>query len=160
MPKYWTPYNQGERNTESSPVGSEWQEQYTVEMCKGVKELRLEKEKVNIYDKIQAAAPECDVTTIIARTLAAGDEDKLAVAREHCIDLTSMPKTIHEAYHLTNAATAQFNSLPNDVRKEYGYDIDKWLADYGTDHWAGLMGFNQPNEHREEVTPNGDDQKQ
>ena len=103
------------------------------ELAKG--QLKKVGEK-DVYAEIQSHAESCDIKIMIAR-LQSGDTSM--IRNVSYMDITDMPKNLAEAYQMVNQATADFNNLPLEVRREYEFNPENYIHDLGTDHWKELV---------------------
>ena len=55
------------------------------------------------------------------------------------MDLTQLPTTFAEMHQKIIDAKNEFDALPLDIRSAYEFDVSKFIADIGTDHWFNLM---------------------
>lgn len=113
----------------------------------------------DIYAEIQSHAESCDIKIMIAR-LQMGDTTM--IRNVQYMDITDMPKNLAEAYQMVNQATADFNNLPIDVRREYNFNPEEYIKDIGTDHWLKLLGENKetPKPDTEDQAPSAEEKKE
>ena len=94
--------------------------------------------EINIYDEIQSHADSVDIYTILSR-FEQGDESVLSKRNGQYVDLTELPMTFAEMHQKIIDSENEFNSLPLAIRSEYEFDVSKFIADIGSDHWFNLL---------------------
>lgn len=77
---------------------------------------------------IQAAADSCDLNKIIARFNQTHDLSLFQVRESMFGDFTAAPKSLAEAQQMLINAKHSFESLPNDVRKEFNNSFEEYSA--------------------------------
>ena len=50
-----------------------------------------------------------------------------------------MPKTFAEVQGIIIAETNRFNQLPLDIRKEFNYSVEEYVASIGTEKYENLI---------------------
>lgn len=156
MPKFFTPY--GDRPPRSPcECGSEYANTYHIECNQdGVKLLKNDGQ-TNVYERIQASLEETKIENIVAKAMATGQMDKLAAQEDRYLDVSCMPTSLTDALNKINYINQQFDAMPMAVREAYEFNPERFLADYGSEHWAEIVGLKQP---EREVVTNGDDPQQ
>ena len=102
-------------------------------------EIKLfESDRVDIQEKINSYADQCDMSFIISR-LSMGDTSVLNPNKPLYGDFTQFPKSFRGMYDLVHAAEAAFDALPPDTRKEFNYDVAKWFSEAGSPDWIKVM---------------------
>lgn len=94
----------------------------------------------NTDDIIQSQCESTDIRTLIAR-VNAGDVDALNVHRGMFGDFTKMPKTYAELLQNQINAKNAFDRLPVDIKKKFDNDVNKFLAQSGTEEWNKALGL-------------------
>ena len=94
--------------------------------------------EVNLYDEIQSHADSVDIYTILSR-FEQGDESVLSKRNGQYVDLTQLPTTFAEMHQKIIDASNEFDALPLEIRSEYEFDVSKFIADIGSDHWFNLL---------------------
>lgn len=92
----------------------------------GVKDLEVSG-RVDTYAEIQSFADSVDLNLILER-FANGDVDAINRRTGQYLDLTGMPRNIHEVYQLIANATDYFEHLPTDFKSQYGNSVSQFLA--------------------------------
>lgn len=111
-----------------SNVGSRYHDVYTpVYDLNGVLDLEVSGQD-DIYDMIQSYAESCDINVLLAR-YAAGDTTVLSQRQGLYIDALGLPHTYAEMLNAVVAAESTFNSLPVDVRAQFGHSFECFLAE-------------------------------
>lgn len=98
--------------------------------------------EVNLYDEIQSHADSVDIYTILSR-FEQGDESVLSKRNGQYVDLTQLPTTFAEMHQKIIDAENEFNALPLEIRSEYEFDVSKFIADIGSEHWFNLLSPNK-----------------
>lgn len=101
--------------------------------------------KENLQDYIQSFAPECDISTLIAR-FANGDVSVLNKRQGVYGDFTQMPKTYAEFLQIQIDSKNYFDSLPVEVKHKFDDDANKFLAQAGSKEWFEIMSAMNPSE--------------
>lgn len=58
-------------------------------------------------------------------------------------DFTNMPSTLAEAQNLMIQAEQTWDKLPREIKQKFDNDVDKFIANFGTDEWANALGIIQ-----------------
>lgn len=100
----------------------------------------VEKEKVNIYDKIQSYANDVDFTRILKTIELTENPALYATTQSSDIDLTSMPQDFVTAHKIMSDAKAKEESVKSsDYFKSKGISFDEFIKNYNAlDHAAFL----------------------
>lgn len=140
-----------------SNVGSRFHDVYTpVYDHNGVLDLEVSGQD-DIYDMIQSHAESCDINVLLAR-YAAGDTTVLSQRQGLYIDATGLPHTYAEMLNAVVAAESTFNSLPVDVRAQFGHSFERFLAELDKPETLDKLGLSplptdtavSPAEHSEQ----------
>lgn len=102
-------------------------------------------EKTDIYLKIISHMDEVDLELLLTRCQAEGYE--ILNKREAISgDVTLQPKSLLEAAQILQDQENTFNQLPLDVRKEFNFNFNEYIAEASKDikSWAAKMGYNEP----------------
>ena len=83
-----------------------------------------------------------DIYTILSR-FEQGDESVLSKRNGQYVDLTELPTTFAEMHQKIIDAENEFNALPLEIRSEYEFDVSKFIADIGSEHWFNLLSPNK-----------------
>lgn len=131
------------------PTGNQMDNVYdyiiTENLIKGLKKTG----EVNRYEKIQKAADECKIETILAK--AAVDPSILQNRRGMFLDTSEAPKSLAEFENMRIRVIQEFGKLPLDVRKKFDNSPEKFVAEYGSEEWADKMGLKELEEVKEAV---------
>ena len=87
----------------------------------------VESGKEDRYAEIQSHKDSCDINLIVER-YASGDQTVLARRQAMYMDVTEMPKTYSELLNLVATGEKQFNSLPLEVKEEFGNSYHRYLS--------------------------------
>ena len=99
----------------------------------GVRKITIiEADHVNIYDKIQENTKGTSVYEILDRYIN-GDVEVLQSHQTVYGDLTQVPKDILEAQNLQDKSIADFSSLPEDLRAQYGNNPERFMNEFDFD---------------------------
>lgn len=96
--------------------------------------------KTNVYEKIQASVPACNVNNIVRR-FEMGDISVVNRTQGFYGDLTSAPKNIIEAQKTILNFEKQFAELPAEVRSEFGNNPFIFMENYE----AFVKKYSKPN---------------
>ena len=140
-----------EYNQHTNP-GSEIHDLYMEDVLPdGTRELKKVGSE-NIQEAIQSHRDSCDIKEILKRHEMLGTVDQLIDRGNGYLDLSTMPKNLHEVKMLLNNAENAYNSLKDEVKEKYP-TIDSFLANFGN-----LNSFAQfLKENSVEVENGGDD---
>ena len=125
--KFYSSYNEPE--TKSSPLGDGYINQYKIEIIDGVEVLVKQKERRNLQAEIEAAAPSCDVASIIEKFIDTGDESLINKVPTMYGDFTDAPKSLLEAKQRLYDAQRSFDELSPRVKALFDNDVNKFMAD-------------------------------
>lgn len=100
--------------------------------------------EVNRYEKIQKAADECKIETILAK--AAVDPSILQNRKGMFLDTSEAPKSLAEFENMRIKVIQEFGKLPIDVRKKFDNSPEKFVAEYGSEEWAKKVGIEDEKE--------------
>ena len=104
----------------------------------GKVELKITGEK-NIYDEIQSHAESVDIATLMQRYEREQDSSIFQQKKGIYIDTTEMPKTFAEVQGIIIAETNRFNQLPLDIRKQFNYSVEEYVASIGTEKFENIF---------------------
>lgn len=103
--------------------------QYHLEVkSNGAKVLVEDKQKINIYDRIQAANVGTDVKDLVRKYALTGDPSALQKVQGQYGDFSAVTGSLIEMQARLDNAKTFFESQPLDFRKEFDNDIMKFLA--------------------------------
>lgn len=126
------------------PTGNQMDNVYdyiiTENLIKGLKKTG----EVNRYEKIQKAADECKIETILAK--AAVDPTILQNRKGMFLDTSEAPKSLAEFENIRIKVIQEFGKLPIDVRKKFDNSPEKFVAEYGSEEWAKKVGIEDEKE--------------
>lgn len=106
----------------------------------------------NTDDYIQSFAQSTDLQVIMAQ-VAAGDLAALNRRPGSYGDFTKMPATFAEALQLQIDSKRLFDSLPNDVRRKFDNDPNKFFAAAGSQEWFEKIETVLPDEVKAAIKP-------
>lgn len=96
--------------------------------------------KKNTYAEIQSYLEETKIENILANALL-GNTEALNRVESHYMDTTEMPTTLAEAQNLIIKLNTEFESLPIDIKRQFNFSPEEYVARYGTESWIETMGF-------------------
>lgn len=115
----------------------------------GVISLKVTGEK-NIYDEIQSHAESVNIETIMQRYQVEGDPAILNQKQGVYMDITEVPTTFAEVQGIIIAESNRFNQLPLEIRKEFNYSVEEYIASIGTDRFDKFMNSQKEEPIKEE----------
>lgn len=95
----------------------------------------------NLYDSIQSHKDSVDIHMIMKR-FENGDVSVLSRVQGSYGDFTEFPSTYAEALNAMISAENYFNSLPVDVRSNFGHSFQQFLASMDKPDFLKKMGIN------------------
>lgn len=96
--------------------------------------------ETNFYNKIQEHAEECKIENIIKRATL-GDMTALNKKTAEYFDATQMPTNLAEAQQAIIRMENIFAELPIEIRREYNFSPEQFIADFGSAKFNELMGL-------------------
>ena len=87
----------------------------------------IEQGTVDLQERIQVQAPSTDLAYMIKR-LKLGDSSVLTTKQPLYGDFTQFPTDGSELVNTLLHAEYAFNQLPDEERKDHGYDYRSWLS--------------------------------
>lgn len=134
--------------TIAAPTGRKFANEYAMQINeKGHKTLQKVGE-TNVYEKIQAGLEDTLIENILTRA-AMGDSKALNRIQGNYLDCTEMPETLADAQNRILLLKSDFDKLPVELRREYNFSAEEFVADVGSTKWNKLMGLTKP----EVITP-------
>ena len=91
------------------------------------------------WDIIQSHKEECLIENILKRCLE-GDMAALEAVKGTYTDITNAPSSLAEAQQIVIRMKQEWDKLPKDVRKEFDYNVEKYIAEFGSEEWAEKTG--------------------
>lgn len=125
-------------NSFVSNPGDRFHIEYSAEVQKDGTINLVECGKTDIQEYIQSFKDKTDMAYIL-KMLALGDTSVLSAKIPFYGDFTECPSTMIEWQQRLLDGKRAFESLPLDVRNTYDHDLNKFLADLGSDHWREVM---------------------
>ncbi len=136
MPKVYTEFNKPKR-IPTNP-GDRYLNEYMEQIAKdGSKEIVISGKK-DMHEFIQLDLESTKIENIL-HAVAMGDLQALNQREAYYVDATTMPKTLMEAQNLVIRATAEFEKMPLEVRKEFDYSAEKYVSMMGTKEFLDIM---------------------
>lgn len=94
----------------------------------------------NLYDYIQSHRDSVDIHKILQR-FEEGDTSALSKVQGQFGDFSDYPRSYAELLNKVLEGEQTFNQLPLDIREQFGFSYERWLADAGSDSWLSAMGM-------------------
>lgn len=94
----------------------------------------------NLYAQIQSHAESVDINVLLRR-FAAGDPDALTRTQGLYGDFTDAPHTFAEALNTVIAAQHYFDSLPLDVRRQFDFNFNRFIASMDSPDFLKSLGL-------------------
>ena len=82
-----------------------------------------------------------------------GDTKALDRIQGNYLDCTEMPETLADAQNRILLLKSDFDKLPVELRREYNFSAEEFVADVGSTKWNKLMGIAPEVVTPEVVTP-------
>lgn len=130
--------------------GKRMQDEYGYEIDKFGRKVLVKTGETDLFAKIQEDLEECKIENILAR-VAIGDDSVLRPDGIYA-DLTELPNNLLEARQMMQELENTWNSLSNEIKKKYNYDVEQYIAAAGKEDWLRDMGLLAP-EPAEEAEP-------
>lgn len=143
-----------------APTGSGMQNEYNYQIDKFGRKILVKTGETNLYAKIQESLEETKIENILKR-VAIGDNSVLRPDGIYA-DLTEMPSNLIEARQQMQELENLWNSLDNDIKRKYNFDLDQFIGQAGKEEWLRDMGLlkedpkpiETPTETKQEVNEN------
>ena len=116
--------------------------EYKVEVTKDkqvIKTLVESDKKINIYDKIQADNHGLDVYDLIKRYVNGDENVKINIIDWQDGDFSGTTMSLVEMQSVIENASAEWETLPLDVRQHYDHDLTKFLNGVDTGELKEFM---------------------
>ena len=55
-------------------------------------------------------------------------------------DITGAPKSLAEAQQMIIDLKAKFDELPKDIKQKFDYNVEQYIAEFGSETWAEKTG--------------------
>lgn len=137
-PKIWSRFDRPD--SEETPAGTYTEPEYTEYVDENGHLNLKETGETPTYEMIQAALEETKIENIIRRATL-GDPTALATSQGVYLDTTDMPTSLAEMQNKIIEVTNEFEKLPLETRLKFDQSPEKYIAMYGSDEWANLMGY-------------------
>lgn len=96
--------------------------------------------QTDVYAKIQAATPECDINRIIERHLL-GDDSLFMANNGEYFDATDIPSNFAELLNRVSECKSIFDGLPLETKEKFNMNYAEFWQSAGSLDWADKMGF-------------------
>lgn len=131
--KFPTKYNHSE--TPYTNCGDPIKIEYAIRVVDGETTL-CEVGKSNLYEYIQSHADSVDLHKILERCAMLDDYSALNRMPAAFMDVTNMPKTLAEAFAMTQDAKNFFDMMPTYIKNQYGDNFVEFIKDIGSDNFT------------------------
>lgn len=123
----------------TTPTGSGMQNEYGYTIDKFGRKILKKTGETNLYAKIQENLEETKIENILKR-VAIGDT---TIMRPDGIyaDLTEMPNNLIEARQQMQELENLWNTLGNDIKRKYNFNLDEFIGASGKEEWLRDMGL-------------------
>lgn len=135
--KFKLPYE--ERKRVFVEAGREMQNEYQYEKTKKGEKILVKTGEFNLYEKIQEAHEETKIENVLKKVVA-GDNTVLRPDGIY-MDTTEIPNNLMESQRAIQSLENTWATLPNEIKKEYNYDVSQFVADAGSENWLKTMGY-------------------
>lgn len=139
--------NHRERPKKASEAGDRIRKTYIWGInAEGEKVLYLDRE-IDQQDEINSWLEETKIENIIKRATYDPEiwSKMMDGGAEGVQDFTEMPGTLAELQNLEIQIKQKWSELPREIKAQFDYDSDKFVASYGTEQWAKALGiYNEP----------------
>lgn len=106
--------------------------------------------KIDLYAQIQSWRDECDINILMAK-FTNGDKTALMQRVGAYLDLSNIPDNFNDMLNLTTTAQSVFDSLPTDVKKVFGNNVNNFLANSKSKEFEELLSKSPEDLRREKV---------
>lgn len=113
---------------------------YGSQVLKNGRIATFEKGKDDFYSYIQSFAESVDINKTIQKFIN-GDINALNQRKGEFIDCTQFPTNYAEVLNVINNATNQFNSLPLEVRAQFNFNLNEFIASLGSEKYNHALGI-------------------
>ena len=118
--------------------GSPIKNEYASKLDKA-KNVVIEKSgEINLYAYINSFAESVDINVLLAR-FTAGDKEALIQRAANYIDISNVPQNLNDYIEFQRSTEALFNTLPVDVKKQFGNNVVNFLSQVGEPNWNEIM---------------------
>lgn len=142
------------------PTGQHIEMRHRAIMQKDGRRELIPDRKKHTYDIIQSHLEECLIENIIKRALE-GDTSVLEMMKGTYTDITGAPKSLAEAQQMIIDLKQKFDELPKDIKQKFDYNVEQYIAEFGSDAWAEKTGVaavlaaeESARKHNEELNKN------
>lgn len=137
MKTHWTAREQ--QHSHICPSGQRIELRHRAYIKKNGERILIKDVEKHTFDEIQAHKEECLIENILKRSME-GDLAALEIMKGQYADITNAPGSLAEAQQAMITLKESFEHLPKDIRKEFDYNYEKYIAEFGTDEWAEKTG--------------------
>lgn len=128
-----------ENHNFACPAGERIELRHRAVLKKDGSRILVKDREKRTFDIIQSHKEECLIENIIKRALE-GDLEVLNQMHGQYIDCTNLPSTLAEAQQKMLDLKQEFSQLPKEIRKEFDYSEEKYIAEWGSESWLKKTG--------------------
>lgn len=140
----------GEKSNISSPTGEKTEIRHEPYITEDGRRILKPTKKVPIYELIQVGREETEIERIVKRAME-GDYNALNAMNGVYTDITDAPQSLAQAQQLIINAKKEFNELPTEIKKEFEYNPEIYVASVGTKDWFDKMGITAAQENQKKL---------
>lgn len=96
------------------------------------------KGKEDLYSYINSWADSVDIEVLLKR-FQAGDQQALLQRAGSYIDVASLPTNLNDFVEYSMNATSFFNTLPVEIKEQFGNNVLEFISKVGTEEWNKIM---------------------
>lgn len=122
-----------------APCGERIEMRHRAVIKKDGKRILLKDREKHTFDIIQSHLEECLIENIIKRALE-GDTSVLEMMKGTYTDITGAPNSLAEAQQMIIDLKQKFEELPKEIRQKFDYNVEQYIAEFGSDSWAEKTG--------------------
>lgn len=107
----------------------------------------------NLYERIQSYADSCDMALLISRYMQ-GDTTALNRVQALYGDFTDVPKSFTEAMALFDRVSADFATLPSDIKEKFNNDPSEFISSLGSPEFYDKIAVSSSTQQNLELSNN------
>lgn len=137
--KFRTKYDWGESKP-VTPTGEKTEIRHEPEIGLDGRRVLKPTRTVAIYEMIQVGREETEVERIVKRAMQ-GDYNALNAMNGVYADIADAPQSLAQAQQLIINAKREFDNLPQEIKREFEYNPEMYVASVGSKDWFDKMGI-------------------
>lgn len=139
-PKTWRTCYTDQVRVTANP-GSRYKPEYRIHFEDNGTQTLIECGKIDVYAEIQSHRQSVDIHHLIDVYSRTGDASVFDRVSASYGDVSAIPHNYADLLNLRYKMEAEFAALPAGVRSEFDNDINRYVAQYGSDSWAAALGL-------------------